>query len=110
MRLVAASVLMADALPSVRNGTPEKMALALLALGAGVLLLVGLWTPFTGTLVAVLGFWAAATQPGDLWAKIQLGTFGVALALLGPGAWSIDARLFGWKRIEVRDPTRQTPN
>ena len=23
-----------------------------------------------------------------------------ALAMLGPGRWSLDARLFGWKRIE----------
>jgi hypothetical protein len=25
------------------------------------------------------------------------------LALLGPGAWSIDARLFGWRRIDVQN-------
>ena len=32
----------------------------------------------------------------------MLGTLGVALALLGPGGWSVDARLFGWKRIGDR--------
>jgi len=23
--------------------------------------------------------------------------------MLGPGAWSVDARLFGWKRIDLQD-------
>jgi len=40
---------------------------------------------------------------GDLWADVLLPTLGASLALLGPGAWSADARLFGWKRIDVRD-------
>jgi putative oxidoreductase len=26
---------------------------------------------------------------------------GAALAMLGPGAWSVDARLFGRKRIHI---------
>ena len=26
---------------------------------------------------------------------------GCALAMLGPGLWSVDARLFGWKRVEA---------
>ena len=30
-----------------------------------------------------------------------------ALAMLGPGRWSVDARLFGWKRIEA-SPRRRT--
>jgi hypothetical protein len=31
---------------------------------------------------------------------------GVALALVGPGKWSVDARLFGWKRINI--PNRKS--
>jgi|SRR5216684_4927822 len=40
------------------------------------------------------------------WVWLLLGTAGAALAMLGPGLWSIDARLFGWKRIET--PPRKT--
>jgi hypothetical protein len=35
---------------------------------------------------------------------VLLGTLGVALALLGPGTWSFDARRSGWERIEIRPP------
>ena len=53
--------------------------------------------------MAVVEFWSAFSQPGDPWTYILLGSIGIALALLGPGAWSIDARIFGWKRIDIRD-------
>jgi hypothetical protein len=29
------------------------------------------------------------------------GTIAAGLAMLGPGRWSVDARLFGWKRIDA---------
>jgi len=76
----------------------------ILAMAAGILLIAGLWTPVSGSLVAVLGLWKAVSQPGDPWKNILLGAIGAALALLGPGAWSVDARLFGWKRIDVHHP------
>ena len=104
MRLLAGIKLIAHGLTALRSGPPIGPAIAaVLAIAAGVLLLVGLWTPVSGTLVAVFGFWNAISQPGDPWANILLGTIGAALALLGPGRWSVDARLFGWKRIDIRD-------
>jgi len=74
-----------------------------LAIAAGVLLLAGLWTPIAGVLLTIIEIWSAFTRPNDPWSHILLGTLGAALAMLGPGAWSVDARLFGWKRIDPPD-------
>ena len=73
-----------------------------LAAGAGLLLLAGFWTPVTGVLVAIIELWIAFARPGELSAPLLLGTLGIGLAMLGPGAWSIDARFWGRKRIEIR--------
>ena len=66
---------------------------------AGIFLLVGLWTPFVGTLIAVIEVWIALTQANGLWMPIVLATLGITCAMIGPGAWSLDARLFGRKHI-----------
>src|SRR5215472_1707072 len=74
-----------------------------LSMAAGILLLVGLWTPFSGALAAITAIWTAISQAGDPWVSILLGSIGAALAIIGPGIWSVDARLFGWKRIDVTE-------
>ncbi len=77
---------------------PSKIA----AVG-GVLLLVGLWTPISGGITALLEI-SMAFRMGDLReAHLLAAAVAVALGLLGPGAWSVDARLFGRRRISIED-------
>ena len=104
MRLVTGVALVAHGITRLLTGLPiEPAILEVLAIAAGLLLLAGLWTPIVGSLVAILGLWNSISQTGDPSANIFLATIGAALAVLGPGAWSVDAQLFGWKRINVGD-------
>ncbi len=107
MRLVLGIALIARSVTRLWDGPPMLLTvLSVLLIGAGLLLLAGLWTPIVGTLVAAIEVWKIFLLPEDLWVYILLGTLGAALAMLGPGTWSVDARLFGWKRIGIRDRQR----
>jgi putative oxidoreductase len=66
---------------------------------AGLLLCAGLWTPIAGSILSVIALWSAFSEAGHFWTQLLLATMAAALAMLGPGAWSIDARLFGRKRV-----------
>ena len=85
------------------TGTPvsTSMILQIISACAGLLLLVGLWTPVVGTLIAIVELWIALTYIGDPAVPIMLAALGGTAAMIGPGAWSIDARLFGRKHIET---------
>ena len=101
MRSVIGCVLVVRASLRLWGDPPLNITITAAILGvAGFLLILGLWTPIVGTSVAVIEVWKILTQPGDRWLWLLLGTVSVALAMLGPGRWSIDARLFGWKRVE----------
>jgi putative oxidoreductase len=69
----------------------------------GMLLLIGLWTPIAGTVVVidqVIGTVSHdVSPPQDQWVHILLAVLAAGIAMLGPGAWSIDGRLFGRKRL-----------
>ncbi len=68
--------------------------------GAGILLLVGLWTPVGGVLVTIVELWIVLSLVGDPLVPLMLAILGATLAMIGPGAWSIDALLFGRKHFE----------
>lgn len=111
MRVVAGSSLIAYGLMRLLNGPAARLLIPeALGIVAGILLLVGLWTPIAGSLVAALAIWNSITEPGNPWANIFLATIGIGLALLGPGEWSADARLFGWKRIDIRRMKNSSAN
>lgn len=101
MRLVAGMAIIFRGVAELRGGLPiTPVIVHVLAVAAGLLLVAGLWTPIAGALVAIVSLSKAFSETGDPWPNILLGTISAALALLGPGAWSVDARLFGWKRID----------
>ena len=79
------------------------------AIGGGLLLLAGLWTPLAGGLAALAEVGQALSRFDQMrdvvWIHAFLALLSVSVALLGPGAWSIDARLFGRKRFDL-DRTR----
>jgi len=75
----------------------------LLEIAAGTLFVAGLWTPMTGALVVGVELWCMASRAGDVRNCIVLATLGAALAMLGPGVRSLDAHLFGRKRIDLRE-------
>jgi putative oxidoreductase len=78
-----------------------SVALQIAAASAGILLLAGFWTPIAGALLAVSDIALALSGTADLRSSILLATIGAAIAVLGPGAWSIDALLFGRKRLDI---------
>ena len=73
--------------------------LHLMGAGAGIFLIVGLWTPVVGVLVAMIEVSTVFFHPGDPWISCILAILAATLAMIGPGEWSIDARLFGRKHF-----------
>jgi len=64
---------------------------------AGLLLIAGLWTPVAGVVAACAETWIAFSSSAHAGISAALAVLGVTLALIGPGEWSVDARLYGRK-------------
>jgi hypothetical protein len=99
--------------PSLAKGT-----LGLVLVASGAALGIGFLTPFAG-LLAGLSFLGIAFSwlPGPAWTLHDTGVvaFGVfvtamAIVLLGPGAFSLDGRLFGRREIVIPPSSRRAPS
>jgi putative oxidoreductase len=102
LRLAVVLILIHDGIGALMGGPQrESIPLQVIAAIAAVFLLAGLWTPIAGGIVALSELWIVLTGADDPRSTILLATLGTALAFLGPGALSVDARLFGRKRLDI---------
>jgi hypothetical protein len=107
MRLVVGPVLVFRGVPQVWSDAPQHLTLVSASLsGFGLLLFAGLWTPVAGTLAALIEIVRLLRLEGNPLVCLLSAAMAGGLAMVGPGRWSVDARLFGWKRIEA--PARRT--
>jgi putative oxidoreductase len=78
---------------------------ALVAIAGAAFLLAGLWTPLVSVFLSLNEIWIVVSpdsvQSESLWLHIFLALLAASLAMLGPGAWSVDARIFGRRRIDI---------
>ena len=106
LRLLTGAALIHFGIANLPEAPPlATVVLEITGVGAGILLLIGLWTPVVGALAAIvkvlIAFSRYFSHSGDPWILILQAVLGAVLAMVGPGAWSIDARLFGRKRIDM---------
>ena len=84
---------------------PETEVLLALSRIAAVLIVVGWYTPlaaFAATLVSMCSLWVCR----ELELNVLMIAILVAIGLLGAGAYSVDARLYGRRRLVVGRPAR----
>ncbi|MGC2472967.1 MAG: hypothetical protein WA485_01425 [Candidatus Sulfotelmatobacter sp.] len=72
----------------------------LIAAIAGVFLFLGLWTPVAGITVAIVGVWVYFACSAHSLTAIIVAILGATVSMIGPGIWSIDARLYGRKHLQ----------
>ena len=101
LRLTVAAVLLYCAAAEFRV-TPHLPSIIPQTIGAaaGIFLLIGFGTPFAGVAVALVELWFSFFGDGFSLSALLLTAIATSLAMIGPGAWSLDARLFGRKHIE----------
>jgi hypothetical protein len=89
-------------------GRPDLPSLHLLFAGAvlvSIALAIGIFTPVVSSIVCVYAIADLLIGLRFDWLVVSLVLNSIALALLGPGAYSLDARLFGLRVMVV--PSRR---
>ena len=105
LRVVVGIALIGRVVEKLNSGPSlQVIALCVVAIGQSLMLLAGLWTPVAGTLVAALELCTIPWELGALSTHIFMAAMATAVALVGPGFWSLDSRMYGWKRIDPPTP------
>jgi hypothetical protein len=103
LRCVAAVALIACAnAEGWFSGTPTMLLVDGAIVIASALLIGGLWTPVAGIAQALLELYGLISGMAVELNHVSWAIVGLCVAMLGPGACSIDSRIFGRKRIDLR--------
>ena len=101
LRLVAGAPLIFNDLGQLSAGLDSSLFwIKVVAMVSGGVLIAGLWTPFSGAVQAMLDVWFALSGHSEE-GHLSRAAIGLSLMVLGPGAWSVDARLYGRKQIDL---------
>ena len=108
LRLLTGAALIHFGIRSIREGPPPlTVTLQVIGIATAVLLLVGMFTPVAGILAAAANVWIAisrfSSHSDDPWVALSQAILAATLAMIGPGAWSIDARRYGRKHIDLSE-------
>jgi putative oxidoreductase len=102
LRVAAATPLLLGLIPCLEpSGDTRILCFGMAAAICGALLLTGTWTPVAGAVQVVLELGLTMSGASALETHLTRAAIGVSLCFLGPGAWSIDARLYGRKHIDL---------
>jgi len=120
LRAAVGAVVMIQGLSYVaaRSDAPATGVIGWLALLVGAMLMLGILTPVAGlTAMGVSALGASTWLPPvpadsfDSWlARLFFVVVSFAIALLGPGAFSLDAYLFGRREIVIPPQSHADPS
>jgi uncharacterized membrane protein YphA (DoxX/SURF4 family) len=102
LRLILAAWFFQTGVPMF-NANPAAFLCAFVFMSAALLLAAGLVTSMSAVIGAVCLVLSllAANQPIHWFPVLALAGLSGSLALLGPGGYSLDARLSGWRTIDL---------
>jgi len=111
LRVVAGTTVAVLGIIHVRATVADITAAAgALAIVSGSALVIGLLTPIAGVCAAAIVLLSTSGLLGDslvfnCLAAVLLSADAIAIAVIGPGAFSVDARLFGRREVLIpREP------
>ena len=104
LRVVCGAALLIIGTSDLWGGPDAPILIRLFSCLTGALMLAGLWTPVAASCHVILQGVFACNGGEFASTHLVLALIGASLVMLGPGAWSIDARLYGRKRIDLDHP------
>jgi uncharacterized membrane protein YphA (DoxX/SURF4 family) len=104
LRFLAGGALIYRGITATSEVHNELVVLQAVGGAAGLLILGGLWTPVVGLLAGILEVFIGLSHPASHSLALIVAIVSISLAMIGPGAFSIDARLYGRKQLLPPDP------